>query len=76
MYMRCFFFIIPIRATPARSYHPQTVEVSLNPRTQESIQTQTTTAPSILIVEDNQLVTQALRTFLDKAGYAVSAFES
>src|SRR2546421_8660138 len=74
---RFFFLIIPVRAMIRRSYHSQTVEVSLKPRTQELTQTQQATpARSILIVDDSSLVTQALGVFLDKAGYAVSAFES
>jgi DNA-binding response OmpR family regulator len=48
----------------------------LESRTQELTQNASTTARSILVVEDNQLVSQALRTVLDKAGYAVSAFDS
>ena len=45
-------------------------------RTQELTQTHATSARSILIVDDSRLVTEALGLFLDKAGYAVRAFES
>ena len=77
MYMRGFFFlIIPVRAPHPRAYHSEPVEAHLEPTTQELIETQPQTARSILIVDDSRLVTQALRTFLDKAGFTVATFES
>jgi CheY-like chemotaxis protein len=66
----------PFTSSMARSYDRSTWEVLLKPVAENAARAADTQTRSILIIDDNRLITQALRAVLVKAGFVVTTFDA